>query len=84
MPATRQMSAGVSGSPVTVPGGDVFRGDDGSWFRRILVPVREPGQAYPAMAAAARICGLTGGVLRLVHVRTCDPPLSCSRATGAT
>ena len=46
-----------------------------SSFRKILVPVRSPGQAGPALAAAARICGMTGGVLRLVHVRTCDPPL---------
>jgi len=60
---------------MTVPGGGVYRGDGDSWFRRILVPVRAPGQAYPALAMAARICGTTGGVLRLVHVRTCDPPL---------
>jgi nucleotide-binding universal stress UspA family protein len=60
---------------MTVPGGGVYRGDGDSWFRQILVPVRAPGQAYPAMAVAARICGITGGVLRLVHVRTCDPPL---------
>lgn len=60
---------------MAVPGGGVDRGDGGSGYRRILVPVRQPGQAYPAMAVAARICGLTGGVLRLVHVRTCDPPL---------
>ena len=39
------------------------------------MPVHAPGQAYPALAVAARICGMTGGVLRLVHVRTCDPPL---------
>ena len=44
-------------------------------FRRILVPVRSPGQAGPALAAAARLCALAGGMLRLVHVRTCDPPL---------
>ena len=60
---------------MTVPGCVVHRWDGGSRFRRILVPVRAPGQAYPAMAVAARICGVTGGVLRLVHVRTCDPPL---------
>ena len=60
---------------MSVPGGGVYRGDGGSWFRRILVPVRAPGQAYLALAMAARICGMTGGVLRLVHVRTCDPPL---------
>jgi len=44
-------------------------------FRRILVPVRSPGQAGPALAVAARLCALAGGMLRLVHVRTCDPPL---------
>ena len=60
---------------ITVPGAGVDLGDGGSWLRRILVPVRTPDQAYPAMAVAARICGLTSGVLRLVHVRTCDPPL---------
>ena len=60
---------------MTVPGGGVYRRDGDSWFRRILVPVRAPGQAYPALAIAALICGTTGGVLRLVHVRTCDPPL---------
>jgi nucleotide-binding universal stress UspA family protein len=60
---------------MTVPGGGEYRGDGDSRFRRILVPVRAPGQAYPALAVAARICGMTGGVLRLVHVRTCDPPL---------
>ena len=75
MPGTRRIFAGVSGSPGSVPGGGVYRGDGDSWFRRILVPVRAPDQAYPALAVAARICGMTGGVLRLVHVRTCDPPL---------
>jgi len=60
---------------MTVPGGGVYRGDGDSWFRRILVPVRAPDEACPALAAAARICAMTGGVLRLVHVRTCDPPL---------
>ena len=60
---------------MTVPIGGVYRGDGDSWCRRILVPVRAADQAYPAMAEAARICGLTGGVLRLVHVRTSDPPL---------
>ena len=60
---------------MTVPSDGAYRGDGGSCFRRILVPVRAPGQAYPAMAVAARICGVTGGVLRLVHVRTCDPPV---------
>ena len=52
-------------------------GDGRSPFPRILVPVRSPGESGPALAVAARICGMTGGVLRLVHVRTCDPlPIS--------
>jgi len=50
-------------------------GDGSSSFRRILVPVRSPGESGPALAMAGRICAMTGGVLRLVHVRTCDPPL---------
>ena len=55
-------------------------------FRRILVPVRSPGQAGPALAVAARLCALAGGVLRLVHVRTCDPPhaQAASRASSST
>jgi nucleotide-binding universal stress UspA family protein len=60
---------------MTVPGGCVYRGDGDSWFRRILVPVRAPDESCPALAVAARICALGNGVLRLVHVRTCDPPL---------
>ena len=60
---------------MTVPAAGLHRGDGDSRFRRILVPVRALEEAYPATAVAARICGLTGGVLRLVHVRTCDPPL---------
>jgi nucleotide-binding universal stress UspA family protein len=57
------------------PGTGAHLGDGRSSFRRILVPVRSPGESAPALAAAARICGLASGVLRLVHVRTCDPPL---------
>jgi nucleotide-binding universal stress UspA family protein len=37
--------------------------------------VRAPDESCPALAVAARICALGNGVLRLVHVRTCDPPL---------
>ncbi len=58
-----------------VPGVGAHRGDGGPSFHRILVPVRSPGQADPALVVAARICALASGVLRLVHVRTCDPPL---------
>ena len=56
------------------PGTGAHLRDGRSSFRRILVPVRSPGESAPALAAAARICGLASGVLRLVHVRTCDPP----------
>jgi nucleotide-binding universal stress UspA family protein len=62
---------------IAVPGTGAHPPDSGSRFRRILVPVRSPGEAYPALAVAARICGGTSGVLRLVHVRSCDPlPIS--------
>jgi nucleotide-binding universal stress UspA family protein len=60
---------------ITGPGTGAHPGDGGSSFRRILVPVRAPDESCPALAVAARICDMTGGVLRLVHVRTCDPPL---------
>ena len=58
---------------ITGPGTGTHLRDGRSSFRRILVPVRSPGESAPALAAAARICGLANGVLRLVHVRTCDP-----------
>ncbi|MGN6171371.1 MAG: universal stress protein [Streptosporangiaceae bacterium] len=58
---------------ITGPGTGTHLGDGRSSFRRILVPVRSPDESAPALAAAARICGLASGVLRLVHVRTCDP-----------
>ena len=60
---------------VALPGTGAPPIDGGSSFRRILVPVRSPGESGPALAMAGRICAMTGGVLRLVHVRTCDPPL---------
>jgi nucleotide-binding universal stress UspA family protein len=60
---------------IAAPGTGAHAGDGRSLFRRILVPVHLPGEAGPVLAVAARICGLTGAVLRLVHVRTCDPPL---------
>ena len=63
---------------VALPGTGAPPIDGGSSFRRILVPVRAPGESSPALAVAARICAMTNGVLRLVHVRTCDPPLRSS------
>jgi hypothetical protein len=60
---------------MTGSGSVVHRGYEGSSVRRILVPVRSPRESGPALAVAARLCALAGGVLRLVYVRTCDPPL---------
>src|SRR5215467_12983480 len=60
---------------MTGPGTGTRPADGRSSFRRILVPVRSPGESGQALAMAARLCGMTNGVLRLVHVRTCDPPL---------
>jgi nucleotide-binding universal stress UspA family protein len=68
----------VDESEIAGPGTGAHPGDSRSSFRRILVPVHWPGESGPALAVAARICGTTGGVLRLVHVRTCDPPLPIS------
>jgi hypothetical protein len=48
---------------------------DGPSLRRILAAARAPGQAAEALTVAARACRTIGGVLRLVHVRTCDRPL---------
>jgi nucleotide-binding universal stress UspA family protein len=60
---------------IAVPGAGAPSTEDRSSFRRILVPVRSTAESGPALAVAARICAMTNGVLRLVHVRTCDPPL---------
>jgi nucleotide-binding universal stress UspA family protein len=60
---------------VAVPGTGVPDGGEPS-FRRILIPVRSPGESAEALAAAARVCGSTiNGVLRLIHVRIYDPPM---------
>jgi nucleotide-binding universal stress UspA family protein len=60
---------------ITGPGTSAHRVDGRSSFRRVLVPVRSRGESCQTLMAAARICSLTSGVLRVVHVRTCDPPL---------
>jgi nucleotide-binding universal stress UspA family protein len=65
----------IDGHEIAVPGTDAHAPGGRSSFRRILVPVRSPGESCQTLAVAARICGITHGVLRLVHVRTCDPPL---------
>jgi nucleotide-binding universal stress UspA family protein len=59
---------------VAVPGTDVPDGGEPS-FRRILIPVRSPGESAEALAVAARVWSNTiNGMLRLVHVRIYDPP----------
>src|SRR5215468_6208031 len=63
---------------MTGPGTGTRPADGRSSFRRILVPVRSPGESGQALAMAARLCGMTNGVLRLVHVRTYDPPMRSS------
>ena len=55
---------------ITGPGTGAHPGDGASSFRRILVPARAPDKSCPPLALAARFCGMTGGVLCLVHVRT--------------
>jgi nucleotide-binding universal stress UspA family protein len=61
---------------VAVPGTDVPGYGDGPSCRRILIPVRSPGESAEALAAAARVCGSTvDGVLRLFHIRIYDPPM---------
>ena len=47
----------------------------GSSFRRILVPVDSWGRCAPALTAAAALSTAVGGLLRLVHVRTWEPPI---------
>ena len=48
---------------------------DGPSLRRILAAVRAPGETAEAVAVAARACRTIGGVPRLVHVRSYDPPV---------
>jgi nucleotide-binding universal stress UspA family protein len=61
---------------LAAPGTDEPGAGDGQSFRRILVPVRSPGESADALAAATRICSSTvNSILRLVHVRIYDPPM---------
>jgi nucleotide-binding universal stress UspA family protein len=46
----------------------------GQSLKRILVPVDESGPSDRALALAARFAAQVGGQLRVVHVRTWDPP----------
>jgi nucleotide-binding universal stress UspA family protein len=67
MSVSRDLQVAVPG--IHVPGGEPS-------FRRILIPVRSPGESAEALAVAARVGSSTiNGVLRLVHVRMYDPPM---------
>ena len=68
MPTTDELELAFPDISAQVSGGEPS-------FRRILVPVRAPGEAAGALAVAARVCSAINGVLRLVHVRIYDPPL---------
>ncbi len=59
----------------SVPGTDMLPPGDGPSFRRILVPIRHASEAADTLAVAARVCSLTNGMLRLLHVRIFDPPV---------
>ncbi len=48
---------------------------EGGSFRRILVPVDSGGRCAPALTAATELGAAVGGLLRLVHVRTWEPPI---------
>lgn len=58
-----------------VPDADAPDAGGGPSVRRILVPVRSPGESAEALAAAVRVCSSTiNCMLCLVHVRIYDPP----------
>lgn len=57
------------------PGTDELADGGGPSFRRVLVPIRSAADAAQALAVAARACSLTSGSLRLLYVRTFDPPV---------
>ena len=68
MSAIRELQAAA-------PGTDAPAAGDGPSLRRLLVPVRSPAEADQALAVAANACRSVNGVVRLVHVRTYDPPV---------
>ncbi len=47
----------------------------GCSFRRIVVPVDILGRCAPALTVATELGAAVGGSLRLVHVRTWEPPI---------
>jgi hypothetical protein len=55
---------------ITVPDVDALASGDGPSFRRILVPIRQAGDAAEALAVAARVCRSAGHVQRHVRYRS--------------
>jgi hypothetical protein len=66
------LEAAVPGTGQLGPGG-------GPSFRRILVPIRQVSDAAGTLAVAAPACDAPTGMLRLAHVRICDPPVRAVR-----
>ena len=60
---------------MTVTSTGALGGGGGQSLRRILVPVQSPAAADKALSFAADACRTVNGVIRLVHVRTYDPPI---------
>ena len=58
-----------------LPAGDLPAAGGGCSFRRILVPVDSCGRCGPVLTVAAELSAAMGGLLRLVHVRTWEPPI---------
>lgn len=58
---------------VFIPPTHAGSGGGGLPFQRICVPVGPDGQEDKTLAAAASFCAVTGGRLRVVHVRMWDP-----------
>ena len=60
--------------PAHLPAGGPPVADGGS-LRRFLVPVDSGGRCAPALTVATEFSAAVGGLLRLVHVRTWEPPI---------
>ncbi len=60
---------------IAEPGTDELAGGGWPSLRRVLVPIRSAADAAQTLAVAARACSLASGSLRLLHVRTFDPPV---------
>jgi nucleotide-binding universal stress UspA family protein len=68
MPVNGNLRTGIPAAGVPARG-------DGPSLYRVLVPVGLPGGSDMALAVAAQLSAVTGGMLLLVHVRICDSPV---------